>query len=106
MSKLIRIDEECESILRKYSEGSMSDCIRAMEAKATTHVTVSSGITIEEFRKEMEKLKEGIRNTNAEFMKYLSSGQGAIQLPEIKGDTFIGRTPGNEFRRASLREEK
>jgi hypothetical protein len=49
-------------------------------------------ITKDEFRKEMEKLKEGIRNTNAEFMAYLSSGQGAIKV--------------SEFRRASLREEK
>ena len=96
MSKLIRIDEECEDILRKYSEGSMSDCIRAMEAKATTHVTISNGITADEFRKEMEKLKEGIRNTHAEFMAYLSSGQGAIKVPGL----------ADSFHRASLREEK
>jgi len=36
MSKLVRIDEDCEKILRTYDDGSISDCIRTMHEKIGT----------------------------------------------------------------------
>ena len=93
MSKLVRIDEDCEAILRTYSEGSLSDCIHAMQQKLTIGVTVVTGekaqpILTEEIKKaiteaihkDMGNLKDSIRTTNNEFMQFIGSGQGAVTL--------------------------
>lgn len=119
MSKVLRIDEDSIQAALLYSTD-VSEAIRLMDKQIkdklihTTKEEIQFVVREEvalQLRREIEKLKEGIRNTNAEFMKYLSSGQGAIKLPEVKGDTFIGKegfgtSAGTEFRRASLREEK
>ena len=103
MSKIVRIDEDCELLLRKYSDGSLSDCIRAMESKISA-TPESQGIAMEstglldgetmkelmrgilktELDKFTKKIEAGHANTHAEFMKYLSSGQGAIKVPYHK----------------------
>jgi hypothetical protein len=91
MSKLIRIDEDCEEILRKYSDGSLSDCIRAMEklTKVTAPVTTVTPLTnvteLAAVIKRMDRMEEGIRHVNGEFMNFISSGQGAVRIYEKKG---------------------
>ena len=110
--KLVQISGDNVVLLKKYGDTpnkAISSLLVAPVSKETGDMTAIEACIQRVVSKEIEKLKEGIRNTNAEFMRYLSSGQGAIQLPEIKGDTFIGKNPANEFRRAnhmSLREEK
>ena len=87
MSKLIRVPEECESIIRKYSEGSLSDGVRAMEKLLTT-VTPVTDVNIEKtiqeaIHKEMGRLRNDISEVNQEFMQFIGSGQGAVRVYKV-----------------------
>lgn len=84
MSKLVRIDDECETILRKYSDGSLSDCIRNMEQMLTKPVTnVTNNVTNVNLSKEdvqnilhteLASLKRGMETINKEILERLHRG--------------------------------
>lgn len=43
-SKTVRIDDDVEKVLRKYSDGSINDCVLAMDTKITSLADVIEGM--------------------------------------------------------------
>ena len=118
MSKLIRVDDECEAILRKYSDGSLSDCIRSMESAIINYDATTKGknaLTVDEFRKGMadfssklEKIKEGQKVINVDILDRLDN-LGIDKRPHYEGPKVVGPNgPATfGFRTASeVKEEK
>jgi len=109
MSKLVRIDDECETILRKYSDGSLSDCIRNMEQMLTKPVTnVTNNVTNVNLSKEdvqnilhteLASLKRGMETINNEILERLHRGgyhaHPQLGEPDYKPNTAV-RMPVKE----------
>jgi hypothetical protein len=72
-TKGVRIELECETILRKYSEGSLSDCIRAMEA------IIRKGSADDD-----TAFKEEVRTLIKDFDYFIKHGQGGIRVYPMK----------------------
>lgn len=94
MSKLVRIDEECEEILRKYSEGSINDCIKAMAAMVGTSAVSPASAFDDKTWKEMEaalsKLESAIKKDIAAMMDKYERGQKEVNSELIARLSSMG----------------
>ena len=115
-TKTIRIDTECEEILRKYSEGSLSDCIRAMEITINRSCgavaehkygnlldrDTAKSLIRDAVKDEMRQYKDGIKAMHSEIIARLSS-MGAHSRPQLGEESYIPPKVGGPNGPAELR---
>jgi len=83
MSFNVSITEEAKDIALKYGKN-VSQGILAMEGMIGKEKPVTTVTELTAVIKRMDRMEEGIRNVNGEFMNFISSGQGAVRI-EKKG---------------------
>jgi hypothetical protein len=87
--KNVRLSQESIDILKRYGD-TPNKGVSNLAMMAEKGNPKKDAITKEEFRIEMDRLRDGIKAVHAEYMKYLSSGQGAIKVPtKSPADHFI-----------------
>ena len=107
-SKVMRLDDEAIKIALKYGEN-INEGILNMERKLQIVTPVLQNVTkplsdegVDKILKRLDRMQEGVKQTYAGAMEFISSGQGAVRIYKNPSDN-PGFSEGTFVRASELK---